>query len=81
MAFHALFCRQYHCWWFRWCTSLLSYRSPCNTDHSLQLLAFAIAKMDGIGGYGGWRWIFIIEGLMTTVIGVFAKFWVSRFTV
>jgi len=26
------------------------------------LLAFSIAKMDGLAGYGGWRWIFIIEG-------------------
>lgn len=25
------------------------------------LLAFAIAKMDGIGGRPGWAWIFIIE--------------------
>lgn len=24
------------------------------------LLAFALAKMDGIGGYRGWSWIFII---------------------
>ncbi|KAF2011660.1 MFS general substrate transporter [Aaosphaeria arxii CBS 175.79] len=40
------------------------------------LLAFAIAKMAGTAGYNGWRWIFIIEGLMTFVIGVLAKFWV-----
>lgn len=33
------------------------------------LLAFALAKMDGIGGQSGWRWIFIIEGLVTIVIG------------
>lgn len=26
------------------------------------LLAYAIAHMDGSAGYGGWRWIFIIEG-------------------
>lgn len=25
------------------------------------ILAFAIAHMDGVGGYSGWRWIFIIE--------------------
>ncbi|KAH7412925.1 putative vitamin H transporter [Cadophora sp. MPI-SDFR-AT-0126] len=31
------------------------------------LLAFAIRNMDGVGGYSGWRWIFIIEGLMTIV--------------
>ena len=30
--------------------------------------------MDGIGGKGGWAWIFIIEGLATVVIG-FISFW------
>lgn len=34
------------------------------------LLAAAITQMDGVGGYEGWRWIFIIEGLMTVVIGI-----------
>ncbi|RMZ12020.1 hypothetical protein D0860_03118 [Hortaea werneckii] len=34
------------------------------------LLAYAIAKMDGVGGYDGWRWIFIIEGLATVLMGV-----------
>jgi len=29
------------------------------------LLAFAIAKLDGLGGLEGWRWIFILEGLAT----------------
>ncbi|KAH8808472.1 putative MFS transporter [Xylogone sp. PMI_703] len=37
------------------------------------LLAYALAKMDGIGGYGGWRWIFIMEGLLTVVIAVLFK--------
>ncbi|CAG5148379.1 uncharacterized protein ALTATR162_LOCUS2192 [Alternaria atra] len=41
------------------------------------LLAFAIAKMDGIAGYGGWRWIFIIEGIVTVAAGVITKFWVT----
>ncbi|RDW58327.1 hypothetical protein BP5796_12257 [Coleophoma crateriformis] len=27
------------------------------------LLAYAIEHMDGIAGFGGWRWIFILEGL------------------
>ncbi|KAF3004938.1 hypothetical protein E8E13_007385 [Curvularia kusanoi] len=39
------------------------------------LLAFAIAKMDGIAGYGGWRWIFIIEGIATVFMGFVTKFW------
>ncbi|KMU81012.1 phthalate transporter [Coccidioides immitis RMSCC 3703] len=38
------------------------------------LLAFAIAKMRGIGGYNGWRWIFIIEGLASIALGAFAFF-------
>ncbi|OQD83844.1 hypothetical protein PENANT_c015G03758 [Penicillium antarcticum] len=38
------------------------------------LLAAAIAKMDGVGGKPGWSWIFILEGLLTFLIGV-ASFW------
>lgn len=34
------------------------------------LLAFAIAKMDGVGGLEGWRWIFILEGILTVLIAV-----------
>jgi len=30
--------------------------------------------MDGVAGYSGWRWIFIIEGLATVVIAVISKF-------
>lgn len=33
------------------------------------LLAFAIQKMDGIGNVAGWRWIFILEGAATVLIG------------
>ncbi|KAI0842792.1 MFS general substrate transporter [Hypoxylon sp. FL0890] len=35
------------------------------------LLAYAIQNLNGVGGYQGWRWIFIIEGLMTVFISVF----------
>ncbi|THV82868.1 MFS general substrate transporter [Aureobasidium pullulans] len=34
------------------------------------LLAFAIAKMDGMGGLAGWAWIFVLEGMVTVLIGV-----------
>ncbi|KAK2882462.1 hypothetical protein FQN49_000323 [Arthroderma sp. PD_2] len=43
------------------------------------LLAFAIAKMDGVGGYQGWRWIFILEGLLTVVVAVGAFFFIEDF--
>ncbi|KAM0547800.1 hypothetical protein ACHAPJ_010261 [Fusarium lateritium] len=39
------------------------------------LLAYAIAHMDGIAGYGGWRWIFILEGIATVIIAIFS-YWV-----
>ena len=34
------------------------------------LLAAGIAQMDGVGGYEGWRWIFILEGLISIILGV-----------
>lgn len=34
------------------------------------LLASAIGKMQGIRGYNGWRWIFILEGLLTCVVAI-----------
>lgn len=40
------------------------------------LLAYGLVKMDGLGGYEGFRWIFIIEGLATAVIGGLSKFWI-----
>ncbi|KAJ4413504.1 hypothetical protein N0V82_008491 [Gnomoniopsis sp. IMI 355080] len=33
------------------------------------LLAAGITQMDGLGGYQGWRWIFILEGIATVCIG------------
>ncbi|KAI1310479.1 major facilitator superfamily domain-containing protein [Xylaria venustula] len=38
------------------------------------LLAYAIAKLDGLGGLEGWRWIFILEGIATVLIAVAAFF-------
>ncbi|CZT10556.1 related to permease of the major facilitator superfamily [Rhynchosporium graminicola] len=32
------------------------------------ILAFGLMQMKGIGGLGGWRWIFIIEGILTCVV-------------
>jgi MFS family permease len=38
------------------------------------LLAFAIGSMDGISGLHGWRWIMIIEGLPSFVLGIVTFF-------
>ncbi|KAI4161153.1 MAG: hypothetical protein L6R39_000113 [Caloplaca ligustica] len=39
--------------------------------------AYALAKMAGVGGYNGWRWIFIIEGLATVVLAAGSKFLIA----
>lgn len=38
------------------------------------ILTYGILKMNGTGGLVGWRWIFILEGIFTCCVGVFA-FW------
>ncbi|KEY74775.1 hypothetical protein S7711_06673 [Stachybotrys chartarum IBT 7711] len=38
------------------------------------LLAFAIAKMDGVAGLEGWRWIFILEGIFTVIVAIMCFF-------
>ncbi|KIM57699.1 hypothetical protein SCLCIDRAFT_28656 [Scleroderma citrinum Foug A] len=38
------------------------------------LLAYGINFMDGIGGLRGWSWIFILEGLVTVLVGFIAIF-------
>jgi sugar phosphate permease len=36
------------------------------------LLAAGILKMRGINGWGGWQWLFLIEGIITLIIGAFS---------
>ena len=43
------------------------------------LLAFAIAKMDGVGNLAGWRWIFILEGMLTVLVAIAAYFTLHDF--
>ncbi|GAA6038191.1 hypothetical protein JCM8097_005786 [Rhodosporidiobolus ruineniae] len=37
-------------------------------------LAVGLLKMRGVGGYAGWRWMFLIEGLFTLVVGIASYF-------
>ncbi|KAK4220965.1 high-affinity nicotinic acid transporter [Podospora fimiseda] len=39
-----------------------------------RLLAFAIGKMDGVGGLGGWQWTFILEGIVTVLVAFLVLF-------
>ncbi|KAJ6114822.1 hypothetical protein N7486_000600 [Penicillium sp. IBT 16267x] len=40
------------------------------------LLAYLISMMDGVGGLEGWRWIFILEGILTVVVAAASYFFV-----
>lgn len=43
------------------------------------LLATGIANMNGVSGRSNWRWIFILEGILTCVVAFLAYFFVSDF--
>ncbi|KAH8888091.1 phthalate transporter [Thozetella sp. PMI_491] len=38
------------------------------------ILAFGLTQMAGLADFNGWRWIFIIEGIITCLIGVVGYF-------
>lgn len=43
------------------------------------ILAYGIAFMNGIGGLGGWAWIFILEGILTFLVGLLAYFFICNY--
>ncbi|KAF2869460.1 MFS transporter [Massariosphaeria phaeospora] len=43
------------------------------------ILAWGIAHMRNVGGYAGWRWIFILEGLLTIIIATIAYWFISNY--
>ncbi|EXJ70637.1 uncharacterized protein A1O5_06708 [Cladophialophora psammophila CBS 110553] len=52
----------------------LFYVSSAASGAFSGLLAAGIAQMDGLGGLRGWRWIFIIEGILSVCFGVVSFF-------
>lgn len=38
------------------------------------LVAYAIGDLNGVAGWNGWRWIFLINGIPTIITGVVAPF-------
>lgn len=36
------------------------------------LLAFGVLRMRGVAGLAGWRWLFILEGIITLLIGIWS---------
>jgi sugar phosphate permease len=52
----------------------LFYTSSALAGAFSGLLAFGITKMDGLGGIAGWRWIFIVEGAISVLVGILCYF-------
>ena len=40
-------------------------------------LSGLLLEMDGIGGLHGWQWMFLVEGLLASVVGVWAFFYLD----
>ncbi|KAK3360567.1 major facilitator superfamily domain-containing protein [Lasiosphaeria hispida] len=38
------------------------------------LLAFALLHLRGVNGWAGWRWLFLVEGLITLLVGIASFF-------
>ena len=43
------------------------------------LVNYGLSRLDGRGGLASWRWMFVVQGLCTCVIGVVAFFWMVDF--
>jgi sugar phosphate permease len=43
------------------------------------LIAYGLQTMDGAGGLGGWRWIFIWEGIFTITLAIAGYFLLADF--
>jgi MFS family permease len=43
------------------------------------ILAYGIGFMKGVGGQAGWRWIFILEGILTVLVALSAYFFIHNY--
>lgn len=64
-------------WYCRWelQTRMAIFYAAASLAGSFSgLLAFGLQNLDGVGGLAGWRWIFIIEGIITVAVGAIFPF-------
>ena len=52
-----------------------TFRNEASIDRDNQ----GIAHMRGVGGLNGWRWIFILEGILTVVVSAAAYFFIHNY--
>ncbi|KAE8334185.1 hypothetical protein BDV24DRAFT_157005 [Aspergillus arachidicola] len=55
------------------------YLIGCVASSLSGILAFALSQIDGLQGLAGWRWIFIVEGIITGVVGILSVIFLVDF--
>ncbi|KUL82318.1 hypothetical protein ZTR_09711 [Talaromyces verruculosus] len=43
------------------------------------IVAYGLQHMNGLGGLAGWRWIFIVEGIVTCLLAIYGFFFIVDF--
>ncbi|PGH05697.1 hypothetical protein AJ79_06713 [Helicocarpus griseus UAMH5409] len=55
------------------------YLIGCVASALSGILAFGFSQMGGLHGLGGWRWIFIMEGVLTIIVGFLVYIFIVDF--
>jgi MFS family permease len=50
------------------------YTAPCIAIFIGSPIGGALMELDGVGGLHGWQWMFLVEGLVTVLVGVLVWF-------
>lgn len=51
----------------------LFYLIGCVASALAGILAFGLMHLDGTYGLAGWRWIFILEGVVCPIVGKYCR--------
>ena len=57
-----------------WLAGRVCYRGPAGFDHRRPgLRIYSRYAVDGYMGLGGWQWLFMIEGVPSVLVGLWAS--------